>query len=145
MSTEYTPQQSPAPRLPTGALPWFLGLIVLACLPFLGSVIATLAMYFVGRAQADKGPLAAENGRRAANWGLTYFLATVILVPAQFILVFAITGGEGTKNLLPLGIPITIWGVISIGHVVLSLWGGIAALNRVVFWGRGVPVIRASR
>jgi len=145
VSTEYAPQPPPAARPATGALPWFLGLIVLACLPFLGSVIASLTMYFVGRAQADKGPLAAENGRRAANWGLTYFVLTIVLVLTHFVLVFLVIGGRGSEHFFPVGIPITIWGIISVGHVVLSLWGGIAALNRVLFWGRGVPVIPAAR
>ena len=145
MSTEYPPQQPPAPRPATGALPWFLGLLVLVCVPFVSSVVASLVMYYVGRAQAGNGPLAAENGRRAANWGLTYFVLTIVLVVTQFALVFLVTGGEGSENLFPLGIPITIWGIVTVVHIVLSLWGGIAALNRVIFWGRGVPVIPAAR
>ena len=72
-------------------------------------------------------------------------MLTVILIPTHFLLVLLLAGGEGTKDFFPLGIPITIWGIITVVHIVLSLWGGIAALNRMVFWGRGIPIIPATR
>ncbi|WP_141014813.1 hypothetical protein [Nocardioides sambongensis] len=68
MSTQGPPSWQPKPA--SGALAWGLGLVALMfCLPIVAQLITGVLMAVVGRAQRDKGPLAAENGRNAANWG----------------------------------------------------------------------------
>ena len=146
------PPPSPYPQVhatPTGAVAWFLGLVVLVCLPFVGSLLAGLLMVILGLAQRGKGSLAARNGTRAANWGLTYVLATVILVGTHFYLLWS-QASDGTdtpltEDFFPLGIPVALWAVLTLVHVVMSIWGGAVALQGKPFRGNGIPFIRATR
>lgn len=135
----------PIVRPPSGGLAWGLGLLVFAFLPFLSSLLAGIVMAVVGRAQRSKGPLAAENGRRAANWGLTYLVSTVVLIGSHFAVLIIADGRIPTDTFFPIGIFITVWAAISLLHVIVSIAGLIAAERGKVFGWNGLPFFRSPR
>lgn len=141
--TQAAPAFPPQPqRPPVGpAIAWLLGLIVLVCLPFIGSFLAGVLMVAVGLSQRGKSEPAARNGARAANWGLTYLLASIVLVGIHFYLVIAVATDDEpmTQHFFPVGIPITLWGLLSLAHVVMCVWGGAVALQGKPFRGNGIP------
>ncbi|GAB3624778.1 hypothetical protein GCM10027418_28630 [Mariniluteicoccus endophyticus] len=133
------------PAASTGAISWWAGLLVFALVPFLSSVVAGAVMVVVGRSQKGKGPVAVEIGRGAANWGLTYLIATVLLVGTHFVLLFTLAGDRPSPyadSFFPIGIPITLWLVVTLAHIVVSIVGGVRAGG-----GRpthvGIPFFRA--
>lgn len=130
---EYPPPAYQPPPSKAGGLAWGLGLLVIVCVPIVSSVIASVTMAIVGRSQRHKDPIVAENGRRAANWGLTYLLLTVLLVGGHFTLLYVLTrDGSEIEGFFPFGIIITTWAVISLVHVGISITGLVAGLNRKV-------------
>jgi uncharacterized Tic20 family protein len=128
----------------SGGLAWALGLLVFAFFPFLSSVLAGIVMAVVGRSQRSKGPLAAENGRRAANWGLTYLMSTVVLIGTHFAVLF-IFQDRIPNSFFPMGIFVTAWAAISLLHVIVSIAGLIVAERGRVFRWNGLPFLRAPR
>lgn len=119
---------------------WGIGLLVFTFLPFVSGILAGTTMLIMGRMQRTKGPLAAENGRRAANWGLTYLLASVLLVGAHIAVLFAV---QYSTTFFPVGIPLTIWGVITVAHIIATIVGLVMANgNKVVKWN-GIPFFRS--
>ncbi len=142
----WSPPPPPPPAGSTaGALPWGLGLLVFVCVPFVSSVIASVTMAIVGRSQRSREWAVAENGRRAANWGLTYLLLTVLLVGGHFTLLFVLTrDGSEIEGFFPFGIIITTWAVLTLVHVGLSVAGLIAGLNRKVLRAPAIPFFVGS-
>jgi hypothetical protein len=130
------------PSPPTGALSWGLGLIVFAIFPFLSSIAAGLTMLIVGAHTRTKGGLASINARNAANWGATYLVLTLILVPLHFVLLFALAGGPYAHSFFPLGIPITIWAAVTVFHIAVSILGLICSLVGHAFWIPAIPFLR---
>ncbi len=126
----------------TGDGAWWMGLLVFAFIPFLSSVAAGITQWLVGRRQRKDGPLAAENGRRAANWGLTYLLATVVLVGSHFFLLWSLRNDGPIDAFFPFGIIITVWMAYTVVHIVVSVWGGIVAKSGRVFKMNGLPFFR---
>jgi uncharacterized Tic20 family protein len=91
----------------------------------------------------ERGQLARDNARHAANWGITFSLATTFLVVTHFTLVFALTGGGGVRGFYPLGIPITIWGLVLLLHIVLVIVGTVRASGgKVTSVPFAIPFIR---
>lgn len=142
------PQQHPqygAPggmyRPATGALPWGLGLLILIPIPVLSALVASIAMLIAGRSARHKGPLAEANGRHAANWGLTYLLLTVVLIGAHVAILFAL-GGEGSTTFFPIGIPITLWLIAGVVHLVVTIIGLVKASKNLEYRGLGLPLLR---
>lgn len=126
----------------TGAGAWWAGLTVLFLFPFLSSIAAGVAQWIIGRGQAKRGPLAAANGRRAANWGMTYLISTIVLVGGHFLLLWVLTRDGSTVDFFPLGILLSLWGLHTLAHLVVSIWGGIAAGAGRVFWANGLPLLK---
>lgn len=141
------PSAPPYQRPPAnGAIAWIVGLVVLVCLPFVGSILAAVLMITLGLAQRGKGALAAHNGIRAANWGLTYLISTVVLVGGHFLALWYLTRDGGTiGGFFPFGIIISLWGVVSLWHVVVCVWGTVVTARNQPFGGNGIPFIRESR
>ena len=132
----------PDPVTRNGALAWGLGLVVLMCVPFLSSLLASIAMAVAGRMQRRQGPVAAANGRSAANWGLTYLVLSVLLVGTHFGLLFALTRDEPVQGFFPLGIPITTWLVVSVAHLVICVVGLVRAGRGQVLAVPAIPFFR---
>jgi uncharacterized Tic20 family protein len=115
------------PRPATGVVGWALGFIVFAPIPFLGAFASGIAMAIAYSATRNQGPLARANGRAAANWGLTFTLVSTALLVTHFILLFTFAGGEGVADFYPLGIPITLYGLIVLLQMVLAIVGTVRA------------------
>lgn len=128
----------------TGAGAWWAGLTVLFLFPFLSSIAAGVVQWLIGRGQVKNGPVATANGRRAANWGMTYLISTVLLVGGHFLLLWILTrdADASTLGFYPLGILLTVWGVHTLAHIVVSIWGGVVAGAGKVFWANGIPFLR---
>lgn len=130
-----------APRTPgTGTVPWLLGLLVFAVVPIVSSVIASVAMIIAGLASRKTPGLGRYNGAKAADWGLTYLLATVLLCGGHIVLLYVFAREEPVSDFFPLGIPITAWVLISVFHVGYCIYAGVRAGqgHRVGF--SGIPV-----
>lgn len=112
------PQARPSERVEI--LAWAGGLAVLLCLPYFVGMLAGLLMVLVGLTTRRKGPLTAENGRRAANWGLTFLLVSVITAAVFFGLLFGPEDPD-TYSGLPLGTPPIIWIAFAVVHLVLTI------------------------
>lgn len=127
------PPVYPAPRpAPNGSLPWGLGLLVLIPIPFLSALIASVAMIVSARTRAQQAPTARENANRAANWGLTYLLATVLLMGTHFTVLFI---SQDIQGFFPFGLIVLTWVGFSIVHLVFSIIGLVQASQ-----GRRVPL-----
>lgn len=132
------------PRQDTGAAAWLVGLTVLLCFPFISSLIAGVLMIGVGLTARGKGGLAAHNGVRAANWGMTYLLATIVLVGGHFLMLWylMVNNPDAVGGLFPFGILIALWVLVSVWHVVVCIWGGVVAGRAEPFRGNGIPFFR---
>lgn len=136
------PYVMPQAPMPTGSTAWAVGLLALIPIPFLSALIAGLTMGLIGRGQRITGPLAAANGRNAANWGFTYLTLVVILGVAHFLLLFALTQDGPQSGFYPIGIPLTIFIVVSVFHLIVSVVGMTKAGRREVFTAPAIPFLR---
>ena len=75
------PMSAAAPPGPprNGTIAWALGFLAYIPVPFLGLVVAGITQLVVGLGQRKHGGLAAVNGVRAANWGLTQLCWPLLL------------------------------------------------------------------
>lgn len=120
-----------------------MGLLVLAFLPIVSSLLAGTMMLILGRIQRTNGELAAENGRRAANWGLTYLLITVGVWGGLIFTAIVFPDAPivtQTYKIPPW--PIMLWLIATVLQVVFSLVGLIVAAKRKVFRLPGIPFFR---
>lgn len=106
------------PRPSSGAASWYAGLLILCFLPFINSVVASIVMICVGLMYRRQNLQPTRTvGARAASWGLTYLLATLLFLGLHFYLLFALDGTEAADSFFPIGTPITIWLLISVLHI----------------------------
>ncbi|MEV7693120.1 DUF4870 domain-containing protein [Microbacterium sp. NPDC089189] len=129
------------PRPSTGVVSWALGFIVFVPLGLFFSGIAMAIPYASLR---RRGPVAQQNGRAALNWGLTFTLLSFVLLFLHVVLLFSLAYAAPAQDFYPLGIPITLYGVLVLLHVVLVIVGTVRAssgkLMRVPF---AIPFVRA--
>ena len=131
-------------RTPTGALSWALGFLVFLVFPFISGIISGMAMGLSYGAAAKHGGIARENGRSAANWGFTYVLLSVVLVIAHFVMLAALSGTSTARGFFPIGLPLTVYFVISLLHIVLVIVGTVrASSGKVMKVPFAIPFIRA--
>ena len=128
----------PAPRPPTGTASWALGFLAYVPIPFLGQIAAGVVMAALYPAQRRKSPVAAANGRRAANWGLTYVLLTVLAVGLTVPLGMysnTLPTVEDRQAFLPVALlPLGVWAFgVNVLHVVLVIIGTVQAARGRVF------------
>lgn len=129
----------------TGAAAWALGLIALAFIPFLAATASCVAMLLGGASARKRGGIAEVNGRNAMNWALTYLIATILLVGGHFVLLFGATQNGPVSGFYPLGIPITLWAIMTLAHLVFSIVGLSRANSGKTFWAPALPLIREQR
>lgn len=91
-SAPETTGPAPVPTLPArnGTIAWALGFLAYFPIPFVGLLIAGITQLIVGLGQRKHGGLAAVNGVRAANWGLTQLCWPVLM--ALTMLIAVLTG-----------------------------------------------------
>jgi flagellar biosynthesis protein FliR len=134
-----------APTRPpqSGAVAWGLGLLAIVPFPFVSAVAASVTMAAVGRAQRKNGSIAAANGRNAANWGLTYLALSVALIAVHFLVLHLFTQGAPQTHFFPIGIPITIWGLVSLVFVIVCIVGLSRSNKGAVFAAPAIPFVRS--
>lgn len=128
-----------------GQRSYLLGLLAWLPIPLFSALIAGVAMAAALPGQRRRSPLAGENARRAANWGLTYALGVVLSVVTTAILVLA-TGEEGPAARD--GFPWQLWFlspilVLGVGHLVVTVVGLSRTSRGEAFRAPGVPFFRA--
>lgn len=130
------------PRPSTGVVSWALGFILFVPLGLFFSGIAMAIPYGSLR---RRGPMAQENGRAALNWGLTFTLLSFVLLFLHVVLLFSLTAAAPVRDFYPLGIPITLYGLLVLLHVVLVIVGTVRTSSgkrmRVPF---AIPFVRAA-
>lgn len=121
-----------APATPRGAVSYGLGFLAYLPAPFFSMIIAGLVMAALYPSQKRHGGIAAENGRRAANWGLTV-VGLMILIAGSFVWL-SIAGQTESSLARAAGIPLACYFVLSIVHVVVILIGFLRANRSRVFY-----------
>lgn len=140
------PQPPMVPRR-TGAVAWGLSFLAYIPLPFFNIVITGIVQLCVGLAQRKHGGVAAQNGIRAANWGLTqltWFVLLAIVLAVQFI-----TDPDGTEELTPLAVVaivlVCVWLLLCILNLVYGIVGLVMAQHGKVAACPSIPYLRAPR
>jgi uncharacterized Tic20 family protein len=124
----FAPQQW-QPRTPSGAMYYALGFIAFLPVPVLGLLIAAIVMVSTYRSSQRQGGLAAENGRRAANWGLTVIAVMVVVVLWIVVLGLLSDGGPWAAPYAP----ITLFFALGTTHTVVVIIGIVRANAGGVF------------
>lgn len=146
-----TPVSSTVPER-RGTVAWAVGFLAYVPIPFLGLIIAGVTQLIVGLAQRKHGGLAADNGLRAANWGLTQLCWPVLMVLTMVL-------GLLTGSPSPSGDGVTFHPVMnSLAFTMIGLFLLVAVLEAVyaivgtVLASRGrrvrlpvIPFLRAPR
>jgi len=94
-------------------------------------IVAGIVMAVVYPSQKRHGGLAAENGRRAANWGLT-IVALMVVIAGSYVWL-SLAGEHDASLARAAGIPLASYIVLSIVHVVVILIGLVRANRSQVF------------
>jgi uncharacterized Tic20 family protein len=121
----------------TGTAAWALGFLAFVPIPVLGQIGSAVAMAVSYRSQRRKGAVAAENARRAANWGLTYLTVTVVLfgtvaAMGAYINTIDDVAARRDAGVLPLTL-LGLWLLVSLLHVVLVVIGTTKAAGGRIF------------
>lgn len=144
----YPAQGYPAPGYPPavpprGLLPWVLGFLICVPFPFAGGLASGIAMAVSGGSSRRAGGTARENARAALNWGLTYLMVSTLLLILHFVLLFILTAESPTSDFYPLGIPITLYLVLSIAHLVIVIVGTVrVSSGKVMRVPFAIPFLR---
>ena len=137
------PRWTPTPLRPvTGAAAWYWGLLALVlALPFITAVASGVVMAIVSRTPAKAGGVARINANRAANWGLTYSILTVIIIGTHMGLLYALRN-DPPQGIFPFGWIILSWVALTLVHTAFSIVGGIRAGQGRVVPLNGLPFFR---
>jgi len=121
----------------SGTVSWAMGFLCFIPIPYVSFLIAGIVMAAVYRSQRRKGPVAAENARFAANWGLTVILAVVVLVGSAIVVgpVLASVDGPGEEGVPGLSIALILVAIFGVGiaHLVMIIIGVVRASKAEVF------------
>ena len=136
----------------TGTVAWALGFLAYFPIPVLGLILAGLVQLIVGLAQRKHGHLAAVNGIRAANWGLTQLCWPVLM--ALSLTLAALTGepsptGDGMRFTPVMeGIVFTMLGLyllLGLMQLVYAIVGTVQASKGRVVRLPVIPFLRAPQ
>lgn len=138
------PQQQYIQRHPTGRKSWALGFLAYIPVPFIGILVAGIVMAAVYPSTKRKGiPLATENARIAANWGLTMFSVVVLL--GLYVLTLAVGFPETkTAGFFPIGFAVIGYFVLAIAHVIVTIAGTVISGTRVFRNPLSIPFLRPT-
>lgn len=141
VTTPAAPNPPQRPLIPPpgqkGAAAWALGFLAYVPIPVIAQIMTGLIMAGVYPTQRKRGPIAHANARNAANWGLTYSVMTVALFGLALIFAVIISNGgtetvRGPVTALP-AIPLLLWCVLCVVHVVVTIVGTVKATRGSVF------------
>ena len=129
------PQQIPPPGY-KGTAAWAMGFLAYIPIPFFAQFVTGLVMAGVYPSHKKRGPIAQANARNAANWGLTYSILTVVFVGLAIVFASIVSsGGDAASEqsrALPF-IPLGLWLVLNLVHVVVVIVGTVQASKGAVF------------
>ncbi|MBB2925292.1 DUF4870 domain-containing protein [Cellulomonas cellasea] len=129
----------------TGRTSYLVGLLAWLPIPVVSAVIAGIAMAAVYPGQRRRSALAAENARRAANWGLTYALGVVLSVALTVAVVAATQPETPDPDATPWQVlfltPVLVLGV---AHLVVTVLGLTRTARGQVYAPRAIPFFRAA-
>lgn len=137
------PGYAPAPSAPTGASSWALGFLAFIPFPLVSLLAAAVVMVSMYPSARRTGvAVAAENGRRAANWGLTiitYYVLSAIYMPVASMLT------SNAPGFFPVGWPVVGYLVLCLLHLIVVIRGMVKARRGEVFRNAlGIPFIRRT-
>lgn len=129
-----------------GRASYLLGLLAWLPIPFVGAIVGGIAMAGAYPSQRRRSPLAGENARHAANWGLTYALGVVLSIVVTLATVLAAGPTEGAD---PADAPWHLWFltpilVLGVMHLVVTILGLQRTSRGDLFQPPGVPFFRAG-
>ncbi len=117
----------------TGAVAWGIGFIAYIPIPFANLLISGLTQIIVGLTQRKHGGVAAQNGVRAANWGMVQVLWLVGLpvIIGLGVLTGTPTGNESVKftpffDALALTW-VGLYLLLGLLHLAVTIWGLVVA------------------
>lgn len=107
----------------TGASAWALGLLVLLPIPFLGALAAGGGMIAAYGSLSRQGPLAKQNAALARSWGRLFLIVStaLLLVQLTFGIVRLTQPSAASSGLLPQGIPLLLYVIVCVVHLVVVL------------------------
>lgn len=119
----------------TGA--WALGFLAYVPFPIVAQIMTGLIMAGVYPIHKKRGPIAHANARNAANWGLTYSILTVVFFGIALVFAAIVTNG-GTMTVpfeasIPAIIPLALWLLMTVVHVIVVIVGTVKASRGTVF------------
>lgn len=119
----------------TGA--WALGFLASVPIPVIAQIMTGLIMAGVYPTHKKRGPIAHANARHAANWGLTFSILTVVLIGIAIVFAMIVSNGGTTPadsgtTALPF-IPLGLWMLLCLVHVVVTIVGTVRASRGTVF------------
>jgi hypothetical protein len=118
-----------------GRLGYGLGLLAFVPVPGVSLVVAGALMAAVYPSQRRKGPLAAENARQAANWGLTCIAFVVALAAVTgFLVAIGTAGIDPGPHQISAVLP-PVFGLIAFGvrHLLVCITGLVVCARGKVF------------
>lgn len=141
-----SPAAAPA-VVAAGRTSYLLALLAWIPVPFVGALVAGVAMAAAYPRQRQLSPLAAENARAAANWGLTFALGTLLSVALTIAVGIATTpqgdgGGDGPGWPVVFLVPVLVLGVM---HLVITVRGLGRTARGESFRPPAVPFFRDAR
>lgn len=134
----------PSDKQPAGTLSYALGFLGYLPLPIVSNLVAGIAMAAAYPSQRRRSALAAENARRAANWGLTMITVTLVAIGLVFALLglFGTDGGEQDVWVLW---PFLAVPALGVAHLVVLVLGLVNTTRGTVFRNPlAIPFLRAS-
>jgi len=135
----------PAPGYTAGTMSYALGFLAYIPIPFAGLIIAGIAMAASKGSVSRRGPVAAENARRAANWGLTV-ITVVLLTVILLIISGTIAAATDARGFFPTGLPILLYFAVAVAHLVVLIAGLVSTSSGRVFTNPiAIPFFRAAR
>jgi hypothetical protein len=107
----------------TGASAWALGLLVLLPIPFLGALAAGGGMIAAYGSLSRQGALAKQNAALARSWGRLFLIVSTALLLVQLSLgiVRLTQPSAAASGLLPQGIPLLLYAIVCVVHLVVVL------------------------
>lgn len=129
-------------RQATGVSAWAMGLLVLLPIPMLGALAAGAAMVAAYGSLSRQGPLAKANAAAARRWGACFLVVSTGLLVTQIAigLIRLAAHSNDASGFLPLSIPIVLYVLVCIVHLVVTIIGTICARRgevvRFSFLGR---------
>lgn len=119
---------TPPGRTATGVSAWALGLLILLPVPMLGSLAAGGAMVAAYGSLSRQGALAKANAASARSWGAVFLVVSTGLLVLQLALsVPRLFGTPQPVGFLPLGIPIVLYALVCVVHLVVVVRGTLQA------------------